>query len=147
MNITSRFRTAAKVVLILLFGFGAFAALPARAQIMHDDGVPLPWFHSRAERLARQACLHNLPECRDSVRRKLAVELMITTLTPWVLLCLVILGAVIYVRRREAARERRRHEAERHHAQAVANRPRRDEPPRDRKGRWSEPAPEEDELM
>src|ERR1700740_2753429 len=101
-TLISRFRTAAKLMLILLLGFGAFAPVPARAQIMHDDGVPLPWFHTRAEKLARQACMHNLPECRDSVRQQLALELMITTLAPWVLLCLVIFGAVMYVRRRDA---------------------------------------------
>jgi hypothetical protein len=147
MNITSRFRTAAKVVVILLVGFGAFAPLPAQAQIMHEDGVPLPWFHTRAEKLARQACMQNLPECRDSVRQELALELMITTLAPWVLLLLVILGAVIYVRRQEAVREVRRHEAQRHHLQAAAHRPARNERPRDRKGRSMETGLGEDELV
>lgn len=142
--LTLRFRTAAKIVLILLVGFGAFAPLPARAQIMHEDGVPIPWFHSRSEKLARQACMHNLPECRDSVRQKLAMELMITNLAPWVLLCLIVLGAVMYVRIRDAKREARRHEAQRHHAQAVASRPPRDERPRDRKGRLIEPGTEDE---
>jgi hypothetical protein len=144
---TSCFRTAAKIVLILLLGFAAFAPVPARAQIMHEDGVPIPWFHSRSEKLARQACMQNLPECRDSVRQKLATELMITNLAPWVMICLIVLGAVMYVRIRDAKREARRQAAQRHHAQTAASRPPRDERPRDRKGRHMEPAPEEDEII
>jgi hypothetical protein len=118
----SVFRTAAKLVFCLLLVLSAGAS-PARAQIMHNDGVALPWFHTRAEKLERQACEDNLPECRDSVRQQLAVEHMVTILAPWILLCLVMLGAVMYVRRRDAARERQRHQAERQHVQ-TSRRPR-----------------------
>ncbi|TAK97912.1 MAG: hypothetical protein EPO08_20535 [Rhodospirillaceae bacterium] len=107
--------------LLLLAVFGP---TPSRAQVMHDDGFALPWFHSRAQQMARQACENDLPECRDSVRRQLATEKIITTLAPWVLLCLFILGAVIYARRREAEREERRHQAARHHIRETQRSPR-----------------------
>jgi hypothetical protein len=92
----------------------AFGGTPARAQIMHDDGITLPWFHSRADRMARQACEDELPECRDSVRRELVTEKLITTIAPWVLLLLVIIGAIRYVRYQERKRDAQRHDAARH---------------------------------
>lgn len=115
----SGFRTAARLAFYIFLVLGAGLAAPARAQVMHNDGFSLPWFHTRAENLARQACEDNLPECRDSVRQKLVAEHLITTLAPWILLCLIILGAVVYTRRQEARRERRRHEAERQHVRAA----------------------------
>ena len=60
----------------------AAMAAPATAQQMHDDGVALPWFHSRAEQMARDACENDLPECRDSVRKQLATEKAITRTLP-----------------------------------------------------------------
>src|SRR5262249_52341489 len=110
----SRFRTAAKLVLILLLGFGAFGA-PAQAQVMRQDGMTLPWFHTRSEKMARQACADNLPECRDSVRQKMVVEQIITLLAPWVALALILLIGSMYLRVRDRMREKRRHEAERVH--------------------------------
>jgi hypothetical protein len=115
----SVFRTAAKFLFFLLLALSVQGMSPARAQVMHQDGFQIPWFHTRAEKLARQACEDDLPECRDSVRQQLAVEHTITNLAPWVLICLVILGAVIYVRRQEFVREKLRHEAQRHHVQAA----------------------------
>jgi len=101
---------------------GVFGAASSRAQVMHDDGLPLPWFHNRAQQMARQACEDDLPECRDSVRRQLVTEKMITNLLPWVLLCLVMLGAFVYVRRQEAVREGRRNQAARQHAREATQR-------------------------
>jgi hypothetical protein len=101
-----------------------FTPTPSLAQVMHDDGFALPWFHSRSQQMARRACEDELPECRESVRRQLATEKTITTIAPWVLLCLFMLGTVIYVRRREARREERRHQAERHHIREAHRAPR-----------------------
>ena len=104
----------------------AFSPTPALAQVMHDDGFALPWFHSRSQQMARRACEDELPECRESVRRQLATEKVITTIAPWVLLCLFMLGTVIYVRRRESQREERRHrQAARHHIREALSAPRR----------------------
>jgi hypothetical protein len=97
---------------LLLIG-ALCAAAPAQAQVMRDDGMPIPWFRSRAENLAREACLEFRPECRDSVRRQLATEMAITRTLPWVGLALLVWAAVVYARRREQARQRHREEVAR----------------------------------
>jgi len=114
-----RERAIVRCVLGLCIGamllLSALGPTPAHAQVMRDEGFLIPWFHSRAEKLARQACQEELPQCRDSVRQQMAAEKAFTIFAPWVLLALFIWGAVIYVRRKEAQKEARRHEAERHH--------------------------------
>ena len=111
--------SALRRVYFALFMFiGVLGAGPAMAQVMHDDGIALPWFHSRTTQMARDACENDLPECRDSVRRELATEKAITRTVPWVLICLAIWGAVRYARAREKVRERQREEAARHHVRA-----------------------------
>jgi hypothetical protein len=87
---------------------------------MHDDGIPLPWFHSRSERMARAACEAELPECRDSVRQELATEKAISRTVPWVLLCIAVWVAIRIVRAREQKRERAKQEAARHHVRTSA---------------------------
>jgi hypothetical protein len=106
-----------KLCFVVMLGLGSLAPLPAAA-IMSDDGMQLPWFRSKAEKAARQACEDDLPECRDSIRKQIASEKAITRYLPWILLCLVILGAVRYVNMREKQRDRRREEAARHHVRA-----------------------------
>ena len=67
------------VIALSLSGLGTLLVpSPAAAQKMSEDGFTLPWFHSRGEKLARQACIDDLPECRDSVRKQIATEKMIT---------------------------------------------------------------------
>jgi hypothetical protein len=97
---------------------GALAPTPAAAQKMSEDGMQLPWFHSRAEKLARQACENDLPECRDSIRKKIATEKMITRTAPWVLLCLFLLGMSRYSRMRENRRRKKQEEIARHHVRS-----------------------------
>jgi hypothetical protein len=81
---------------------------PASAQKMSDDGATLPsWFYSRAQLNARRACINDLPECRDSVRKQIVVERMVSLIAPWVLTALVFWGAVVLVRRRDAKRDER----------------------------------------
>jgi hypothetical protein len=107
---------------------GALASTPAAAQKMSDDGFAIPWFRSRSEQAARAACENDLPECRDSIRRQLATEKMITRFLPWILLCLLLLGAVRYVRMREARRLRQKQEAARKHVRpSLRPKPARDE--------------------
>ena len=107
-----------KLCFVVLLGLGSLAPLPAAAQKMSEDGVQLPWFRSKAENAARQACEEDLPECRDSIRKQIASEKAITRTFPWILLCLIVLGAVRYVNMREKQREQRRQEAARHHVRA-----------------------------
>jgi hypothetical protein len=92
----------------------AFAA-PAGAQIMPDNGIDFSFFRSRQEKLAREACEKNLPECRADIRRQMQDEKGISLLTPWILLGLGILGVLLYARKREKSREQHRKEAARKH--------------------------------
>ncbi len=106
-------------VVLSLGGLGvALSPTPAAAQKMSEDGIQLPWFHSRAEKLARQACEDGLPECRDSVRQRIATEKAITITAPWVGLCLVLLGAARFSRMREQKRRKKQEELARHHVRA-----------------------------
>ena len=105
--------------IVLSLGLGvALAPTPAAAQKMSEDGIQLPWFHSRAEKLARAACEADLPECRDSVRKKIATEKMITMTAPWIAVCLVFLGAARFSRMREAKRRKKQEELSRTHVRA-----------------------------
>ncbi len=74
--------------------------------------------HSRAEKLARQACEDDLPECRDSVRQRIATEKAITITAPWVALCIILLGAARFSRMREQKRRKKQEELARHHVRA-----------------------------
>ncbi|MDX2223351.1 MAG: hypothetical protein SFV21_11405 [Rhodospirillaceae bacterium] len=95
-------------------GLGA-AATPALAQEIPQFGIPIPWFRSRAEKLARAACENNLPECRADVRRQLEAEKQVSLVTPWILLCVAVLGVLLILRKREKDRARQREEARRKH--------------------------------
>jgi hypothetical protein len=61
------------------------------------------------------------------VRQQLVTEKLITTLAPWVLLCVVIFGAVRYVRYQEGKRVEKRHQAERQHKRAARGKAQRGE--------------------
>jgi uncharacterized protein HemX len=110
-----------RVVLTLLMLAGGGAA-PAAAQIMKPDGFAIPWFHSPAERQAREACEQNLPECRASVRREIAKEKAATVITPWLLFGVAILGVLLWMRSQEKKKEKRRLRAQRHHDPAAYRR-------------------------
>lgn len=90
-------------------------AVPAWAQVMPSQGIPIPWFHSPAERIQRDACRRNLPECRSSVRAQLEFEESITVILPWVALAIAILGVLFWLRRQEREREKRKRLARMHH--------------------------------
>ncbi len=117
MHVRMRWVYLAGVLLLSSIG-PVMLPLPATAQIMHDDGMQIPWFRSKADKLARQACENDLPECRDSIRKQLATEKAITRYIPWILICLCLLGAARYARKREEERNRQKAEAARHHIRA-----------------------------
>jgi len=97
--------------------------VPAYAQKMSEDGGTLPaFFFSRSEQTARRACLNDLPECRDSVRQRIAVEKISFLIAPWVLTAFVIWGAIIYVRRRDAKRDERTRQLQRNRVRPDAKR-------------------------
>lgn len=100
------------LTLLMLAGIGS---TPATAQIMKPDGFAIPWFHSPAERQAREACEQNLPECRASVRQEIAKEKAATVITPWLILGVAILGVLFWMRAQEKKKEKRRVRAQRHH--------------------------------
>lgn len=107
-----RLAAAAGTACALGVGVGASSAA---AQEIPQFGIPIPWFRSRAEKLARAACENNLPECRADVRRQLAAEKQVSLVTPWILLCLAVLGVLLYMRKKEKDRARQREEARRKH--------------------------------
>jgi hypothetical protein len=93
---------------------GGFAA-PASAQVMKRDGFTIPWFHSAAERRAREACENNQPDCRPSVRQQIADEKAVSLITPWLILGAVVLGALFWLRKRDQDRTKKRRQAQRKH--------------------------------
>jgi preprotein translocase subunit Sec63 len=101
-------------VLVPLLLAGGFAA-PASAQIMKRDGFTIPWLHSAAERRAREACQNNQPDCRPSVRKDIADEKAISLITPWLIMGGIILGALIWLRKREQEKVKKRRQAQRKH--------------------------------
>jgi hypothetical protein len=110
-----RWLIGVRLAVAALLVLAVWGSAPVQAQKMSDDGVLIPWFHSKAEQAARRACLNDLPECRDSVRRQIATEKVITLVAPWMATVLIIWGVVLYVRRRDARREEKRHQAQRAH--------------------------------
>lgn len=99
----------------LVTGSVTAGALPVSAQIMPEQGIPLPGFRSRAEELARRACRENLPECRASVRAQLELGRSITVIAPWAALGIAILAVLFWLRAQEKKKERKRLEARRRH--------------------------------
>jgi hypothetical protein len=99
----------------LVTGMVTGSALPASAQIMPDQGIPLPFFRSRSEEIARRACRENLPECRASVRAQMELEQSITVIVPWAALGIAILGILFWLRAQEKKKEQKRRRARRHH--------------------------------
>ncbi len=99
----------------LVTGAATASALPVSAQIMPQQGIPLPGFRSRAEELARRACRENLPECRASVRAQMDLERNITIIAPWAALGVAILAVLFWLRAQEKKKERKRLDARRRH--------------------------------
>jgi hypothetical protein len=112
----SRIRT---IVFATLLAAGVTAApvlvAPALAQIMPEQGIPLPWFRSRSEEIQRDACRRNLPECRATVRAQMDLEQSITVILPWAALGVAVLGVLFYLRAQEKKRERKKKLARMHH--------------------------------
>jgi hypothetical protein len=102
---------------LLAAGVAAGPALvaPARAQVMPEQGVTLPWFRSRSEQIQRDACRRNLPECRASVRAQMDIEQSVTVILPWAALGFAVLGVLFYLRAQEKKRERKKKLARMHH--------------------------------
>jgi hypothetical protein len=112
----SRIRT---IVFATLLAAGVTAApvvmTPARAQVMPEQGITLPWFRSRSEQIQRDACRRNLPECRAAVRAQMDIEQSITVILPWAALGAAVLGVLFYLRAQEKKRERKKKLARMHH--------------------------------
>ena len=115
------------VLALLALGGGAAFMAPAAAQIMPDNGIDFGFLRSRQEQMARKACEDNLPECRADIRRQMHDEKGISLATPWILLCLGILGVLLYARKREKEKERHRKEASRKHVPGAFRRLDKDE--------------------
>lgn len=107
------------LVFATLLGAGVAVApmlvAPARAQVMPEQGMTLPWFRSRSEEIQRDACRRNLPECRASVRAQMDLEQSITVILPWAALGVAVLGVLFYLRAQEKKRERKKKLARMHH--------------------------------
>ena len=109
-----RFRRLLQVTVLaplLLCG----AVPDAGAQIMKRDGFTIEWFHSAAERRAREACANNQPDCRPSVKAQMDEEKAFSLLAPWVLAGLLILGVLFYMRKLEREKLKKRRAAQRKH--------------------------------
>jgi hypothetical protein len=100
---------------LLACGYLGGDVAPARAQVMKPDGIALPWFRSPAERRAREACEQNLPECRASVRQQIADEKAASMITPWLILGVGILVALLWLRVQEKKKLKKRASAQRRH--------------------------------
>ena len=107
--------TRRKFLASLLTGGTVASAVPASAQIMPEAGIPIPFFRSRSEEIARRACVEGLPECRASVRAQLELERSITVVVPWALAGLAILGVLFWLRGEEKKKAQHRMRARRHH--------------------------------
>ncbi len=88
---------------------------PALAQTMPDQGIPLPFFRSRAQEFARGACRENRPGYRSSVRAQMELECTITVIVPWAAVGVAILGVLFWLRAQEKKKEKHRIRARRHH--------------------------------
>lgn len=99
----------------LVTGGFAASALPASAQIMPEQGIPLPFFRSRSEEIARRACMEGLPECRASVRAQMEFERSITVAFPWALVGVVLLGILFWMRAQDKKKAQHRAQARRRH--------------------------------
>jgi hypothetical protein len=103
------------IVAGLVFVLALAQAVPAGAQVMPTQGIPIPWFHSPVERAQRDACRRNLPECRASVRAQMEIEQAITVILPWAGLGVAALIGLFWLRAQEKKRERARQQARLHH--------------------------------
>ena len=112
--------------------FAAFAAVlvtvvsaPVQAQgpnpaVIKPSGLTLPtwlpdWLMPPEEKRARKACAQNLPTCRAAVRRQMETEMAASLVTPWLMLGVGILIALLVLRAREKAKTKQRESARRHH--------------------------------
>lgn len=95
---------------------GALLATPALAQDMGESGMAIPsFFFSRSERLAREACENDLPECRGDIRRQMSFEKEISLFIPWFGLGIGLIFILMYARKQEKLKEARRKMAQRQH--------------------------------
>jgi hypothetical protein len=99
----------------LVTGFGAAGALPASAQIVPNQGIPLPFSRSRSEEIPRRACSEGLPECRASVRAQMELERSITVIVPWAALGVFVLGVLFWLRAQEKKKQQKRVHVRRNH--------------------------------
>ena len=99
----------------LVTGGVAASAVPVSAQIVPNQGIPLPFFRSRSEEIARRACEEGLPECRASVRAQMEFERSITVIFPWAALGIGFLGVLIWLRAQEKKKAQKRARARRKH--------------------------------
>ena len=87
----------------------------AGAQIMKRDGFTIDFFRSPAERRAREACETNQPDCRPQVRAQIDQEKAFSLLLPWAIAGGIILGILLWLRKLEQQKLKKRREAQRKH--------------------------------
>jgi hypothetical protein len=109
-------KKAARLCLVIVALGGGFAALPAQAQVMKQNGVAIPsFFFSGAEKRAREACAEERSDCRPSVKAQMDQEKQISLLFPWILLALGVLYMLMRLRKKEKLKEKARMAARAHH--------------------------------
>jgi hypothetical protein len=110
-----------------LFAILGLALVPVSAAqaaekppVIKPMGMTLPCiFCSASERLQRQQCADDLPECRPSVRAQMEQEMGASLVTPWLLLGALVLLALFVLRARDKKKAQQRRAAQRHHNPAT----------------------------
>ncbi len=102
-------------VLVLAPVLACGIAPEAGAQIMKRDGFTIDFFRSPAERRAREACENNQSDCRPQVRAQIDQEKAISLLLPWAIAGAIILGILLWLRKLEQQKLKKRREAQRKH--------------------------------
>ena len=105
-----------KVFAVFILTLLAVFSTPAQAQVFKPHGMTIPGlFFSTSEQRARQACIDDRPECRNSIRAEVEQEMAISLVAPWILLAVAILSVLFWLRGQEKKKDRARLAARRHH--------------------------------
>jgi len=116
MKPMKRYRLLFSAFAVVLGLSGVGYTPPAVAQVMKQQGLPIPaFFFSGAERRAREACADNLPNCRASVRAQMEQEMEISLTLPYVGLGIGLIVVLVMLRGQEKKKAKARALARSHH--------------------------------